>query len=55
MNIIDEVPFDELVSLIKKNHPIRRCMCYNALIRYLCTNPSGTKFPCKHSYERMIL
>ena len=39
----------------KKNHPVRRCTCYNALIRYLCTNPSGTKFPCKHSYERMIL
>jgi hypothetical protein len=38
----------------KKNHPIRRCTCYNAHIRYLCTNPSGTKFPCKHSYERMI-
>ena len=38
----------------KKNHPVRRCTCYNALIRYLRTNPSGTKFPCKHSYERMI-
>lgn len=39
----------------KKNHPIRRCTCYNAHIRYLVPNPSGTKFPCKHSYERMIL
>ena len=37
-----------------RNHPIRRCMCYNAHIRYLSTNHRELNSPVKHSYERVV-